>query len=153
MAAGASVRSQVMRAHRWRWPRIRFALRQACQRSPSSGFAQMFRIICERLAGAVPSHHKNEASTHAVAGSSKTLEEKLVANVIVRNLSRPQHPPFISRADLRPKLSTRLECMQCKSDNRLALPTSAAMASVLSSWRCAAASSTIVAVVLRAIWA
>ena len=51
-AAGASVRSQVLKAHRWRGPRISFALRQACQRSLSSGSAQMFGIICARLAGA-----------------------------------------------------------------------------------------------------
>ena len=53
VAAGASGRSQVQRAHRWRWPRISLALRQACQRSPSSGSAQIFGIICARHAGAV----------------------------------------------------------------------------------------------------
>jgi len=41
--------------------------------------------------------------------------------------------------------------MQCKSDNRLALPIAAAMAGVVNWWRCAADSSTIVAAVLRAI--
>ena len=41
--------------------------------------------IWKRLAGAVPSHSRNQASTHAVAGSSTIVEEKLVDRVIVRN--------------------------------------------------------------------
>ena len=51
----------------------------------------MFGNIWKRLAGAVPFHQIKKASTHAVAGSSTILEEKLLDSVIVRKGSSLPH--------------------------------------------------------------